>query len=293
MKTERFRGLARAATSLALLSCATHAHAHIKQLKPASWLIESNLGAPQKGSPCGPGDARPFIGDDVQPIPVSDAVTTFRAGETIAVEWDETVYHPGYFRISLARTRAAEATSEDFPDPPLIDPMACTFDEAAVATTPHDNVLADGLFKSTEVFGEGRSLKHEVTLPDEPCDHCTLQIVQVMKDHGGSSCFYFHCAEIEIVAAGEGGSDAGAAGSAAGAGAAGAKAADAGPSGSGGRTDAGSPDKRSDGAAEDSDSDGCAVSHAGAGSSAAAGWCLLGIALAYYGRRRRSRFART
>jgi MYXO-CTERM domain-containing protein len=256
----------RAVVASGALLCTTHAHAHFKLLKPASWLNEDQLGGPQKGSPCGPGNSKPFIGDDKQPNPVSDAVTTFHAGETITVEMDETVYHPGYFRISLAKTTAAEATSEDFPDPALTDPVACYYDKAAVKSAPHDNVLGDGLFTAEAKSAVGRQLKQEVKLPDEPCDQCTLQIVQVMDGHGASSCFYYHCADIKIVAAD---------GDSGGAGSAGRATSNAAGS-AGGATPASSED---DG--------GCSVSHAGAQSSTAAAWCLsLGLAVVLARRRR-------
>lgn len=187
-----------------VLLCAAQSQAHIKLLKPASWLTEDDLGGPQKGSPCGPGNTKLFLGDDVQPTPYSNAVTTFNAGETITVQWDETIYHPGYFRISLAKVRAKDATTKDFPDPPLTDLQNCHFDRSAVKTVPHDNVLADGLFMATTPEGEegasNRKLMQAVKLPDEPCENCTLQIVQVMEGHPAASCFYFHCAEIKIVA---------------------------------------------------------------------------------------------
>src|SRR3954466_2567799 len=107
------------AIAVAALSWTTHAHAHFKLLQPASWLNEDALGGPQKGSPCGPGNTRPFLGDDVQPIPTGDTVTTFHAGETIKLQLQETVYHPGYFRVSFAPVAAADATSSEFPDPAL------------------------------------------------------------------------------------------------------------------------------------------------------------------------------
>jgi hypothetical protein len=256
--------------SLTSLLGASSAHAHFKLLKPASWLTEDELGAPQKGSPCGPGDARPFIGDDVQPVPASDAVTSFRAGETITVQWEETVYHPGYYRIALARTSPAAATSTHFADPPLIDPVECTYDEAAVRTGAHDDVLADGLFKADEQFSENRTLTHEVTLPDEPCDECTLQIVQVMKKHGASSCFYFHCAAIEILPADEGSPDRDAAAA------------------TGGRASAGAGGKDASGPATDADDGGCSVVAPGTRGSSAAAWCLLAIGLGYRSLTRRA-----
>ena len=189
--------------SFALL-CAARAHAHFHLQEPASWLNEDMLGGPQKGSPCGPGNSRPFIGDDIQPAPTSGAVTRYHAGEKVTVKWQETIYHPGYFRIAIAKTRAADATAEDFPDPPLTDTENCHYDQAAVQTMPHGDVLADGLFMASETSAANRSLMHEITLPDEPCESCTLQVVQVMEGHPAASCFYFHCADIEILPADEG-----------------------------------------------------------------------------------------
>jgi hypothetical protein len=192
-----------AAAALALaLGVAGSAHAHFTLLKPTSWLKEDSSGGPQKGSPCGPGNTTPFLGDDVQPIPASGEVTTFQAGDNVDVEWQETVYHPGYFRISLAETDAKDATETQFPKPPVDDPSSCSLNLDSVPTGAHDNVLADGLFKVDAASGSTRHLMQQVTLPNKPCDKCTLQVVQVMKDHGLNSCYYFHCADIKIVPAG-------------------------------------------------------------------------------------------
>jgi hypothetical protein len=197
---------------LLLLGCftAVPASAHFKLLQPASWLMEDSSGGPQKGSPCGPGKTG-FLGDDVQPVPTTGTVTTFHAGETIKVDLQETVYHPGYFRIALAANRS------DLKDPPLTDASACTFDLNTVPTGAHDNVLLDGLYKvESPGSGGNRHLMQDVKLPDTPCDKCTLQVIQVMKDHGLSSCFYYHCADIKIIPASST-AGSGASGSAAGA----------------------------------------------------------------------------
>src|SRR5690349_1352354 len=169
---DRRRSIEGALVSLLLLVLlqAAQAHAHFKLLKPSSWLNEDELGGPQKGSPCGPGNSGPLFGDDRQPIPVSGAVTAFHAGETITLEWQETTYHPGYYRISLAQTAAASATAANFPDPPLTDRQDCHYDRAAVPTGPHDNVLADGLYMASELDGPNRSFTQQVTLPNTPCE---------------------------------------------------------------------------------------------------------------------------
>jgi hypothetical protein len=190
---------------LAASALANQVHAHFKLLKPASWLTEDSLGGPQKGKPCGPGGL-----DDVQPSPLSDAVTTVHAGDTIQVELQETINHPGYFRVSLSADRAS------FTDPPLTNATSCSLDLDSVPTGAHDNVLMDGIAKSASA-APNRHIMQDVKLPDQPCDNCTLQVLQVMKDHGPPNCFYYHCAVLKILpadgsAAGSGGAPAGAGG---------------------------------------------------------------------------------
>jgi MYXO-CTERM domain-containing protein len=210
-----------------VLGCLTAhpARAHFILLKPDSWLNEDGLGGPQKGAPCGPGSTDPLFGDNVTPIPTSGKVTTFHAGETITVQWQTTIPHPGYFRIALAENRA------DFQEPPLADPVQCSFDLASVPKGPHDNVLMDGIDASASM--------QDVKLPDKPCAKCTLQVIDVMQDHGGGSCFYHHCADLQILpagttgTAGAGTAGTGASGSGAAAGTSGSAGARAGGAGSG------------------------------------------------------------
>jgi MYXO-CTERM domain-containing protein len=206
------------------------AHAHFTLLKPASWLQEDAQGCPQKAGPCGPGGYDQLIGQCSEVH--SGAITTFHAGETIDAQWMITVPHDGYFRISIAETAAKDAKMTDFPDPPFIDSTACSLDLASVAKGPHDNVLMDGI-----VAG---STMQTIKLPDKPCDACTLQVIQVMKDHGPPNCIYYHCADLKILpagstgAAGAGTSGTGASGSgAAGASTSGSAGAGAGGTGSG------------------------------------------------------------
>jgi hypothetical protein len=175
-----------------LTTTAVPAHAHFKLLTPTSWLNEDTVGGPQKGSPCGPGGMG-LLGDDVQPVPTNGMVSEVHAGDTILVDMQETVYHPGYFRIALAEDR------KTFTIPPVSNPMSCDLDLTAVPTGSHDNVLMDGLFKETAMTGSNRHLMQMVKIPDKPCDKCTLQVVQVMYRHGLSSCYYYHCADLRIL----------------------------------------------------------------------------------------------
>lgn len=202
--------------SLALCLSSGSASAHIKMLKPASWVTTDAVGNPQKAGPCGtasPGSA------------ATGAITEFKAGEEITVEWTETVDHPGHFRIALAKDRA------ELEDPDLMPaPGGCDYPAGSVPTEPHGNVLLDNLYPTTS-FGGTMSFSQKVKLPNEPCEKCTLQLIQWMTVHP-PSCLYYQCADIKIVAAG--GATAGTGGAAAaGSGAAGAGTAGAAAAGSG------------------------------------------------------------
>jgi hypothetical protein len=211
------------------------AQAHIKLIKPDAWLNEDNSGAPQKGGPCGPGGF-----DDVQPVPMSMKVTTVTAGDMLMVEFDETVHHPGWFRIALAED------PKDFEEIEFPNADNCNYDVSKVPTEPHGNVLKDGFGMDTNIGGANRKFMEMVKLPDTPCEKCTLQVIQVMADalHAPPGCVYYHCAELKILpkvgpgaAAGSGGSAA--AGSGGVAGAAGTSGAPAAGSGNAGSVSAG------------------------------------------------------
>src|SRR5690349_19568959 len=82
---------------LIAVGLASRASAHFTLTSPASWLVEDSQGNPQKVGPCGTAES------DTSSL--SNMVTTFHAGETIMVEWTDTLAHPGHFRIALAADR--------------------------------------------------------------------------------------------------------------------------------------------------------------------------------------------
>jgi hypothetical protein len=112
----------------------------------------------QKVSPCGSAvrTATPHV---------------YTAGSQLTVQWEETIDHPGHYRIAFAPA----------------DDMG--FDA---------NVLADDL---TDM--QGGTLPHmystTVTLPTTPCDSCTLQLIQVMTESNPPS-YYYSCADLQLVA---------------------------------------------------------------------------------------------
>jgi len=138
------------------------AHAHIGLIDPPSREGASVL----KTGPCGrAGSTR------------STHITTYHAGDTITVRFDEYIDHPGHFRVAL------DLHGDDgFADPPCIahcddrtDPIPPQFD---FDTTPTDMiVLADHI---TDTRGGESTIT--VTLPGIACDDCTLQVIQMMYD---------------------------------------------------------------------------------------------------------------
>ena len=182
------RALAGSYRALLSLAVATllpsAAHGHFSLVSPPSWRILDVYGNPEKLGPCGDeGDA-----------PASGIVTPFAAGETITITLDETIFHPGHYRVALAINDRAALPAE-----PPVTPGATACGSVPVMEPPVFPVLLDGALTHTDPFSSIQSF--EVTLPsDVSCSHCTLQVLEFMSDHP-EPCFYHHCADISISAA--------------------------------------------------------------------------------------------
>lgn len=168
------------------------AHAHFILLEPASWLVENRLGDPQKLGPCGGTSA-----DSGTP---TNAIGKVRGGDKVHLRVQETIYHPGHYRVALAVNSRAELP----PDPEVTTretergPWSVS---AVIQNPPQVPVLADGLFvhtaRPTEPF------ETDIQLPNITCEKCTLQIVQFMAEHGlnkDGGYTYHHCADLQITA---------------------------------------------------------------------------------------------
>ena len=174
---------------------------HFKLLEPVSWLIENDRGDPQKTGPCG--------GSNVDWGKESLVINEAKGGSKLHIKLQETVYHPGFFRVALAVNSMHEL-------PP--DPVATTRTDTAANGTVRPNwstsgavqdpavapVLADGLFTHRERPATMPTIwETDVDLPNLNCDHCVLQVVQFMEEHafnnpGGYT--YHHCAIMKITA---------------------------------------------------------------------------------------------
>src|SRR5436190_7785862 len=165
--------------------------AHFKLLEPASWLVEDDKGDPQKLAPCG--------GVLANPGTTTSAVTAVRGGQKLEVVVEETVFHPGHYRIALARKRNLlpadpEVTMHDTDRGPRSL-------SAKIETNPQPPLLADGLWAHTEK--PTKNWETEVTIPNINCDGCQLQVIEFMAEHPGvrqGGFSYHHCAVLDITA---------------------------------------------------------------------------------------------
>ena len=168
------------------------AHGHFILVEPASWLVENRLGDPQKLGPCG--------GTSADAGTPSNAIVKVKGAEKLHLKLQETIFHPGHYRVALAVRSRAEL-------PP--DPQTTSRDtergpwsvSAVIQNPPQVPVLADGLFPHTAKTSD--PFEADIQLPNITCEKCTLQIVEFMAEHGvnkDGGYFYHHCSDLQITA---------------------------------------------------------------------------------------------
>src|SRR5918995_5635375 len=187
-----------AAVAIASLSGA--ADAHFVLISPAASLAQNRLGDPQKIAPCGGVSANPGRGTPANPGVPSGAVTNVKGGTNLPLLVQETIYHPGHYRVALARTAAQLP-----PDPVVTTAQTergVRSQAAVIQTPPAAPVLLDGIFAHTE--RPTQNFEAQVPIPNITCQNCVLQVIEFMADHpgvagdGGHS--YHHCAILNITA---------------------------------------------------------------------------------------------
>lgn len=159
--------------SLSILSLSDVAHAHIRMDEPIArnvWAA-SAFADPIKQGPCGSGANDPRTSDP-------NKINTFAPGETITVSWHETIAHPSHYRISIDMDGHDDfvdpVNAQDIVDPPVLP------------------ILLDGI---EDPSGMTDTFSVQVTLPNETCENCTLQLIQYMYDSNES---YYVCADLVI-----------------------------------------------------------------------------------------------
>ena len=166
--------------------------AHFKLLEPQGWIVEANNGDPQKAAPCGGTTANPGM--------PSNIVNKIQGGQKLHIKVQETVFHPGHYRIALAVNSRDELPK---------DPMVTTREgargpqsvSAVIQNPPVIPVLADGLFAHTTQSAV--PFETDIEMPNINCPKCTLQIIEFMAEHGLNAqgdFSYHHCADMQITA---------------------------------------------------------------------------------------------
>ncbi len=175
-----------------LLLMSGSSHAHFELLEPSASLVQDRLDDPQKLAPCGGTSANPGTSTNI--------VNQVRGGDMLHVKLRETIFHPGHYRIALARSAAElppdpEVTTRDTPKGP--------WSVSAKIADTKPPILADGLFAHTQKAAADTFWETDVRVPNINCDNCILQLVQFMSEHGHNKdgdYSYHHCAVMRITA---------------------------------------------------------------------------------------------
>src|SRR3954463_11861655 len=123
--------------SAALLVLPAVTHAHFRLMEPASWIVENDLGDPQKAGPCG--------GTNTDYGKPTYTITQAVGGSTLHIKVVETIYHPGHYRVALAVNSPLELPVD--PEAAVTQtPQGARSISATIRPTPQIPVLADGLF---------------------------------------------------------------------------------------------------------------------------------------------------
>jgi hypothetical protein len=145
-------------TLLALVVLTGTASAHVTLTSPPPRTLDNKAG------PCGAAGSRR-----------GGQATTYAPGATIMVEWDETVDHPGHYRIAF----------DDDGDDAFENP-----------NNPNDNFASTVMEPIADKAGGHYT--QAITLPTTPCTNCTLQLIQVMTVDVPYNSFYYQCADVTI-----------------------------------------------------------------------------------------------
>ena len=186
-------------TLVTVLGLSAVTDAHFVLVQPAPSIVQNRLGDPQKVAPCGGVSANPSRGTPANPGIPSGTITEIKGGSDFHLLVQETVFHPGHYRVALARTAAG------LPGDPVVTTRTGDRGEqsvsAVIQTSPAPPVIADGLFAHTEK--PTALFETDIPIPNVTCQRCLLQVVEFMAEHGRNAdgdFSYHHCAVVNITA---------------------------------------------------------------------------------------------
>ncbi len=180
----------------AILLCATPALAHFRLAdppspSPPSFDMQDSQGTPLLSAPCGQADPG-------NPAVPSNLTSTLAAGSTVSITFTETIPHPGWYRVLIAANQAA------LPADPVVTPGSTPCGTTPIDPNPTLPLLADGVLVHTAAFSGPQTMN--IPLPaGMTCTNCVLQVVEFMQDHplnNPGGCFYHHCMNVSVTAAG-------------------------------------------------------------------------------------------
>ena len=132
----------------------------------------------------------------------SGAITNVKGGTDLPLLVQESIFHPGHYRIALARTMA------QLPKDPEVTVVQTAngprSQSAVIQNPPVAPVLLDGIFAHTEKPAAPQTFDNMIPIPNITCPNCVLQVIEFMADHPGIAVDgghnYHHCAMLNITA---------------------------------------------------------------------------------------------
>lgn len=163
------------------------------------------LEMPPPPKPSVDGKGPPPCGPDA----VDGTITPVTGGTQLMIAINETVDHGGFYRVALATTNCKAANCFP-PDNKVYDDKNMALNPTGPGTSDHADfdqnpkfpILADHLFAHA-LTGTPKKYSGMVDIPNLTCDHCTMQIIEFMEQHGpngSAGYFYHHCADLKITA---------------------------------------------------------------------------------------------
>jgi hypothetical protein len=181
-----------AAIGVLALAAPAAAPAHFILQEPKDTIEVNVLGDPQKLGPCG--------GVTGNPGKPTGVVTPLTGGQMLHIRVKETIYHPGFYRVALAVLDRAELPG-DPADVTREGPRGPISVSGKIDKNPKPPVLVDGLWEHRQ--RATTEFETDVKIPNINCDHCTVQVIQFMEEHGvnpDGRFTYHHCADLKITA---------------------------------------------------------------------------------------------
>jgi hypothetical protein len=174
--------------------------AHIQLVAPTPRYASSGEDGLNKHCPCGSGGGDQYCSNGVTTDGAYDAAraTKLAPGATTTLQWNEVVGHTGRFRVAFGPNGAVQSDFDEHILADFADPAGSNGGVCVVDASPTD-------VKCTGGNSDAWSL--ELKLPTTSCNHCTLQLLQIMNGdtadpvvhlNPNSDRTYFTCADLVL-----------------------------------------------------------------------------------------------